>query len=412
MDNQIEQIVKVLKSAILLQETDLVDISKVDAKLKDVADLSNYIYTNLTELRKFSLKLSQGHVDIESPKRNNLLAGEIKNLQSSINHLCWQIGQVADGDYSQKVVFLGGFTESFSKLTKQLNDRELLIEENLKQKEEQIKHAEEVNNFVNLIIDKIDDAIIITEASDRKKIFFSNEAGNLLFDADKCTAKCELAINNDGHCNLLLAIQKYELHENNSVWEHGCCKDNIYYQIHTHYFKWNGEYAYAHIISDISQFKNTEASLIELSNKDSMTGANNRRHFTSRLNKLVYEKRYFTLCYVDIDKLKYVNDVFGHKFGDNYIQKVVNELTSVFRGRDDICRIGGDEFAILLENCSEEVTIKKMDQVQELLVADKSNGYPMSISYGVHFVDSNNTLLPSEIMDVADEKMYTQKKSK
>lgn len=81
----------------------------------------------------------------------------------------------------------------------------------------------------------------------------------------------------------------------------------------------------------------SEAELYSAIYKDSLTGANNRRAFD--------QADFTTVAIVDVDSLKYLNDEYGHRTGDQYIIGLVDILRSKF-GDDNVYRLGGDEFAV------------------------------------------------------------------
>ena len=124
---------------------------------------------------------------------------------------------------------------------------------------------------------------------------------------------------------------------------------------------------------------------------------------------MIVEKREFSIGMIDMDGLKFVNDNLGHLEGDEYIRTVANGIVSLARDTDTICRIGGDEFIVILPKCKEEVLEKKLYELN-INLEKLSKKYEMSISYGVVYVDSDTKLLEQEILEQADEKMYKFKK--
>jgi PAS domain S-box len=89
------------------------------------------------EAKDFIIGISSGDLNVRAPKKNRLL-DPFKELQANLSHLVWQARQVADGDYSQHVDFLGEFSESFNSLIASLKEKQK-IEENLKRSEEQYR---------------------------------------------------------------------------------------------------------------------------------------------------------------------------------------------------------------------------------------------------------------------------------
>ena len=87
--------------------------------------------------------------------------------------------------------------------------------------------------------------------------------------------------------------------------------------------------------------------LSDIAYRDALTGLFNRRYFLSGLAEAIDEKRPFSLCSMDMDGLKYVNDTLGHAAGDEYINGVVRLISASLRRDDLFARMGGDEFSVL-----------------------------------------------------------------
>ena len=92
---------------------------------------------------------------------------------------------------------------------------------------------------------------------------------------------------------------------------------------------------------------------------DPLTGLKNRQAFENKLNDLVDQSSenpslQHCLIYIDLDQFKIVNDTVGHSAGDELLKQVATILEQQVRDSDLLARVGGDEFAILLENCSTE----------------------------------------------------------
>ena len=107
---------------------------------------------------------------------------------------------------------------------------------------------------------------------------------------------------------------------------------------------------------DISERKRFEGQLQHLADHDPLTGLINRRRFEEELEReLTAAKRYDragAVLVLDLDNFKYVNDTHGHSAGDDLIVSVSALLRRRLRESDTLSRIGGDEFAVILPDCS------------------------------------------------------------
>ena len=87
-----------------------------------------YLETAVKEMKQCSAALSKGDLSSFKPARENFLCENLKNIHANLNHLTWQAKQVAKGDYSQTVSYLGEFSEAFNTMTEQLREREKISE--------------------------------------------------------------------------------------------------------------------------------------------------------------------------------------------------------------------------------------------------------------------------------------------
>ncbi|HZX31697.1 MAG TPA: diguanylate cyclase [Rhodocyclaceae bacterium] len=104
----------------------------------------------------------------------------------------------------------------------------------------------------------------------------------------------------------------------------------------------------------LSHIRERDLKLSQMAYYDNVTGLCNRHYFMERLEQAVANsRRYGTRCclmFIDLDNFKTVNDSYGHHVGDDLLREVARHLTAVLRDNDVICRIGGDEFAVIIDN--------------------------------------------------------------
>ena len=129
------------------------------------------------------------------------------------------------------------------------------------------------------------------------------------------------------------------------------------------------------------------------------------------MQKMLGEDTAFTLCYLDLDGLKYVNDTYGHNEGDEYIRLFVSMIRHRFRSTDIFARVGGDEFCLILPECSSEFAMAKLESVRHSFSRAGGKDYPRSFSYGLAEVAGTGVKLTiDEVIHLADNRMYEYKR--
>jgi len=148
---------------------------------------------------------------------------------------------------------------------------------------------------------------------------------------------------------------------------------------------------------------------------DSLTGLFNRRYFDSTLrSEITRAKRNshtLSLILIDIDNFKYLNDTFGHPYGDDFLVYVAESLKqSVRRANDTIFRLGGDEFAIILSNMTPEDSVTVCSQIQnQFKTHNKHDNVTLSMSV-VSISSTHNSALEN-IISTADQALYQAKEN-
>ena len=140
---------------------------------------------------------------------------------------------------------------------------------------------------------------------------------------------------------------------------------------------------------------------------DGLTGVLNRAEFDKLLDAHRHDS---ALLLIDVDNFKGFNDEYGHEMGDAILVEVAATLFDKFRQSDYICRIGGDEFAIIMKEMKaehHEVIERKLDKVAAFLL-DTSNGLPpVTLSVGIAFGNANST--STSLFNTADVALYKVK---
>jgi diguanylate cyclase (GGDEF)-like protein len=169
-------------------------------------------------------------------------------------------------------------------------------------------------------------------------------------------------------------------------------------------------------ISDISLRKQNERELVQLANRDELTGLHNRhwllKHLPAALERARAGQYMLALLFIDLDGFKNVNDTRGHAAGDQLLKSVASRLQSVLRPTDHVIRLGGDEFVVLLEPVYEE---EKSANVAERICESfaqaflwNNEKFQMSASTGISLFprDGGDT---ETLLQNADIAMYSVK---
>lgn len=138
---------------------------------------------------------------------------------------------------------------------------------------------------------------------------------------------------------------------------------------------------------------------------DQMTGCSNRNAYTVKMEMLKKQgkTRSLGICICDLNGLKIINDTGGHMLGDETICDLASGLISIFTSQN-VYRIGGDEFAVLLLDVEEEEFTAQVQKIRE----DAFPKWGVSVSVGSAW--QKRCRKPEELMKIADQRMYEEKR--
>jgi diguanylate cyclase (GGDEF)-like protein len=167
-----------------------------------------------------------------------------------------------------------------------------------------------------------------------------------------------------------------------------------------------------------AQLARTQAQIEELqasADTDFLLGIPNRRGFERELHRAIaYIKRYRAggaLVVLDVDRLKPINDAFGHAAGDQVLKAIVTTLLAQVRASDVVGRLGGDEFSLLLWNLSETDAHAKAAALEEaidrLTFVFDGRTITAGASAGVCLLDTHSEA--GRALEAADSAMYVRK---
>jgi diguanylate cyclase (GGDEF)-like protein/PAS domain S-box-containing protein len=171
------------------------------------------------------------------------------------------------------------------------------------------------------------------------------------------------------------------------------------------------------VFHDVTENRQLARQLEYEATHDALTGLINRPEFERRLKRALNSTQQFgarhALCYLDLDQFKVVNDTAGHAAGDELLRQINVILSGMFRGRDTLARIGGDEFGLLLDNCP----LERAQRIAQTVVSAIHNHrfhwegltYQIGVSIGLVPItaESQNT---TQLFTQADVACYIAKK--
>jgi len=173
------------------------------------------------------------------------------------------------------------------------------------------------------------------------------------------------------------------------------------------------------VSKDITGIKQLEERLRALSLTDELTGLYNRRGFLALVEPLLKlakrQKKTLYMLYADLDKLKEINDTFGHQEGDLAIKDTANIFRATYRESDIIARIGGDEFVVIPVESANNDGSGIETRLQEKIENHNAKGdraYKLSISCGIAHYDPLTPTSIDELLLQGERLMYEQKKKK
>jgi diguanylate cyclase (GGDEF)-like protein len=148
-----------------------------------------------------------------------------------------------------------------------------------------------------------------------------------------------------------------------------------------------------------------------------MTGIFNRRTGFEKLKQLYKNieknENKVSVCFIDINGLKDVNDYLGHEVGDELILTITNGIKNRIRENDFVARLGGDEFLIIFEGLDEsdaEAAWQRIVAEFEQINDTENRRYLVSVSHGIETFSGDTNEYIDMIINQADEKMYREKK--
>jgi len=402
LDSVAETLFSYLRNVIYNPEKAVLDIETLPPDFRDFGKGLKYFSECVIEGNELAKALSRGDFTSKIPPRDNELAGPIKALHSSLKHLTWQAQQIAKGDYMQRIEFLGDFSGAFNTMVEQLSERQQKLEDKIDQIQKQKASLEQNNLMLAALMRYVPQQIIVTDKTTRE-IMLTNDIVMAEVKGDPNYIE-----------NILELISDRGTSESGREIDITYKKGDSerYFLVKAYSFEWGSSNAEAFAINDVTAAKYKIKALEMHAYHDNITKLYNRTFGMLTLDSWLYEKKHFVLVFTDLDGLKYINDEFGHHEGDMYILNAAKHLR-LFSPSTVACRIGGDEFMLLVPDTAYDDAHATMLRVYADLQKDEylnDKPYTYSISFGIVAVEPDNQMEASDILSIADERMYENKR--
>lgn len=187
------------------------------------------------------------------------------------------------------------------------------------------------------------------------------------------------------------------------------CLAHLYSVMRAHHF----EDRHKALAAELERQNQQAAALQSKRDTDALTGIYSRRYFMGQMECFLSQGklRRGALVYIDLDRLKQINDAMGHTIGDQYLMEFANTFGAYLRAEDVFARLGGDEFAVLLPGSGENDARNRMEEIRSRLARKEYFGYTISFSFGVAGItEAQNSA--AELLRRADLAMYRDKEQR
>jgi len=163
-------------------------------------------------------------------------------------------------------------------------------------------------------------------------------------------------------------------------------------------------------IRESMERRNETLILEKLAYKDFLTGGLNRTSYEKELEKKIENKQTFRLNLLDLNHLKYINDNYGHNVGDEAIKHIYRAIDLAFKDIGIPYRIGGDEFAIIIDDINPELNNEAIEKFnQNLKEINKQFVHPLKVAMGSDVYTYEQWEHFSRFYHHVDQKMYENK---
>ena len=221
-----------------------------------------------------------------------------------------------------------------------------------------------------------------------------------------------------GFMNAVRTIKRGSLIDNSTV-KFSCCYNNHFeekwFQLNGSKLSYHDQNCIALVLADITDLKQREKHLKGLLSLDLATGSMNKYSLMKAIRKRVRAKEttdQYSICMIDFDNFKALNDQYGHLFGDKVLEKFSDIARRHIRKDDIFGRYGGEEFVFVFDNIDERQSLEILKRIHTELEKYFTKRYKVSVTFsaGVFTVDNGTRPLShTELLAKVDSLLYEAK---
>ncbi|MBQ9942436.1 MAG: GGDEF domain-containing protein [Christensenellaceae bacterium] len=353
----------------------------------------------VNEMQSLSTALAWGQLS-KMPKVSpeNALCWNLQKIRRDMKASLEQAQGMGDGDFRRRVAVQSPLAAPLNRAAATIDKRERALAKEMDRLSRRIQPLEEETELLKFLLDQVDRWVVVSDAKNANVLFrnMPDLHGHVMDDEIRE--------------KVLEQIAQYDGSGKNS-WEirvEAAKSGRVrVFSVNSLPVVWREHQANVHMLSEVTGTWEDLQRMHEYAYNDELSGLYNRRHCIEKMEEYLRQGKRFAVCFADLDRLKDVNDEFGHSEGDRYIKRTAAAMRQAFRKQDVVCRIGGDEFVVLLQDCPEGTPEMRMRQVNERITEMAGEyDYPMDISFGVEWVEPGQGREVVEILKAADGKMY------
>jgi diguanylate cyclase (GGDEF)-like protein/PAS domain S-box-containing protein len=390
-----------------------------------LAEAVDRLREQFDEIIAFIAPLARGELSAPAPSTDNRLARPLVEMHQRLRRLARQTQEIARGDYSRRLDFMGELSTAFNAMAVLLEEREQSLRSEIArrhQAEVDLQHERDLlvaGPVVTLRWDVDEAGTVLYVSPNITEFGYTVEeltSGRRTYDSMIHPADLGWVVedgNDKSRSGLDGWTQEYRLVDASG--------DTRWIRDFTHAVRGpDGEItSYEGYIIDVTAQKRTESVLRKreeqmrmLSLSDDLTGLYNRRGLFALGEHLLRGARRrelgLSVMYLDVDDLKEINDRFGHRHGDDALRAVAEIVRASVRDSDVAARAGGDEFVVVAED-EPRITRALRQRLERRATAFNAEGghpFRLSFSIGVTDWDTRETVTLQDLTDRAERNLH------